>query len=384
MRKRVFFLIILLVINAAMLTGCWNYSEVDKFSIVAGVAVDKSEEGKYMLTIEIVDLHEGGRDAKIKSKLLETYGDTVFDAVRNAIKITAQKLYWGHAEIVILSREAAREGIVEIIDWLDRDAEPRLTIDILVSKEKTAKEILDSQSITTEIRSFEINKMLDTQRSLSKTFKVEVYEFIKALSDEGVSAVLPCVHLTENVGKKTSELSGTAVFKEDKLVGFLDDDETKYLRFITDKIKGGLLVLKEKPESGHANMTLEIFENKTKVKPAYANGKVSINIEIKTETALDEHGAKENFIDENRSLVLERDAEELLRVNIKNLIRKVQKDFNADIFGFGSTVRADMPPLWKEIGPDWDKIYKDLDVYVNATVEVQNSGLLSKPVKVGD
>lgn len=384
MRRKLYFLLVLLLINTAISPGCWNYREIDQFAIVAGVAVDKGEQGNYLLTIEIVNINEGGRESKIESKRLETYGDTMLDAIRNAIKISAQKLYWGHVEIVILSQEVAKEGILEILDWFERDAEPRLSIDILVSTEMTAKEVLEAQSITMNIRSYEINQMLDSQRSLSKAAKVEVYEFINTLAGEGVSAVLPAVRVTKNQGQNKSELSGTAVFKKDRLVGFLDEEETKYFLFAINKIKGGLIVLQENPEEAHAKMTLEIIRSKTKIIPEYSEAKVSILLEIETQVVMDEHGTGKNFVDENSNLIKKREAEEKVAENIKNVIHKTQKEFNADIFGFGSTVKTDMSSVWKQIGTEWDAIFKNLNVSVDVNIETKHSGLLWKSIEVGD
>lgn len=384
MRKRVSFLLVLFIINTTMLSGCWNYKEINQFSIVAGIAVDKGEEDKYKLTIEIIDMHEGGREAKVQSKLLEPHGESLLDAIRNTMKITAPKLYWGHLQIVILSQEVAKEGIIEILDILCRDSEPRLSVDLLVSKEKTAKEILESQSITTEIRSIEIRKMLDAVISLSKAPKVQVYQFVNDLSGEGVSPVLPAIQTTEINAKKTSELSGTAVFSKDKLVGFLDDDETKAFLFVRNKIKDGLFVVKESLESGIERMALKVINSKTKVKPVYSTGRVSIDIEINSKVGVDEHGARGNFISEEGSLILKNAAEKEITTHINKTIQRVQKDFDLDIFGFGSIIKAEIPNLWKEIGPDWNNIFKNLNVNVKSVVEIRNSGLLAKPIKMGD
>jgi hypothetical protein len=43
-----------------------------------------------------------------------------------------------------------------------------------------------------------------------------------------------------------------------------------------------------------------------------------------------------------------------------------------------------MPSLWKEKEKEWDAIFKDLEVSVNSNIEIANSGLLSKPIKIGD
>lgn len=384
MRKRVFFLIIVYIACIIILTGCWDYREVNNLSIVAGVAIDKSDDGKYKITTEIVDMHEGGKDVKIKSKRLESYGDTFFDAIRNVLKINSEKLYWGHTEIVIISQDVAKQGIYEILDFLNRDAEPRLSIDLLVSKQKTAEEILDSESITTEIRSFEISRMLDQQRILAKAPKVQIYEFINSLSNEGISPIIPTIGIVENEGKNTSELSGTAIFEQDKIVGFLDEDETRTLMYIMDKIKGGILNIKQRPETAGKNVSLLISENKTKIKPINSNNNIFINIELETETALGEVGSRDNINTEDKISTLEKEAEELLTTNIINLIEKVQKDFEIDIFGFGKTIKEDMPDLWKKIGPDWNNSFKKVKVNVNTSVDIQNTGLMSKNIKMGD
>ena len=70
--------------------------------------------------------------------------------------------------------------------------------------------------------------------------------------------------------------------------------------------------------------------------------------------------------------------------DIRRAIRKLQEDFNADILGFGSTVKAEMPKLWKKIGNQWDDMFKNIDVNVEISMDIYNSGLLYKKIKVGD
>jgi spore germination protein KC len=384
MKKNTFSLVALFIISSILLSGCGNYRELDRLTIIAGMAIDKNEQGKYMITVEVVNV-SGGKETKIQSKLIEIYGDTIVDTTRNLVNIVSPKPFWGQMQIVIISQEVAQEGIIDILDTMNRNRETRTTIDLLVSKEKTAKEILESQILTAEIRSYEIKRMLDEQMIyLSKTYKAKIYEFVNALSGEGISPVLPAVQITQNQGERIAELSGSAVFDKDKLIGFLDSNESKSLLFIRNKIKSGVLVLKEPRGSGHANLTLVIKDNKTKVKPVYSNEKVSIDIHIKTIVDLREYGVIEKMLDEKKILALEHKAEEKLKGNIENFIRKVQEDYNVDVFGFGSIIYQDMPWLWKEIKPDWNNVFGNLDVNVSVNIETRNTGLLSEPIKVGD
>lgn len=151
-----------------------------------------------------------------------------------------------------------------------------------------------------------------------------------------------------------------------------------------DKIKGGVLVVKLGSEVAGENITLEIFKSKTKIKPLYSNNKISVEIEIKTEVTIGEHTTKVDFISEKGIISLKKAAEEQLEAEIKNVIQKVQNDFKADIFGFGSTVYRNMSSLWKEEEKEWNTIFKDLEVSVNTNIEIVHSGLLTKPVRTGD
>ncbi len=380
-----YILILLIISNILLLSGCWNYREVERLAIVSGLAVDKDENsGEFLLITELVDVKETMGKTTLTSKKIDSRGKTILDAIRNMIKISGKKLYFSHTKVVIISQDVARENIIPIVDWISRDHEPRIDLDLLISREKTAKELLSQQSVTTDIRALEMSFMLDANKSLSKSPKVGTYEFINALEAEGISPTLPTIGITTIENKETSELSGTAVFKKEKLVGFLDEEESKYLLFIRDKIKGGLLSIDMSENNPKDKVTLEIFKNKTKIKPVYSGENISMNIIIKTEVSIEENDTSINNIDENGRAKLKNESEKYLEKQINNLIKKVQNEFDSDIFGFGAKIKAEMPYLWKTIKDDWDDIFKDLDVVVNAQIDIRNSGITSKPIEVGD
>ena len=375
----------IMLITMLLLSGCWNYREIDKLAIVSGLAIDKNAQGdQFLLTAEIIDLKETMTQSKIASRKIEAKGESIFDAMRNMIKISAKKLYWSHAKAIVVSKDVATQDIVSIVDWISRDHEARITLNLFVSKEQTASELLFQQSVTTDIRSFEMEDMLMGNRSLSKAPNVKVYEFMNDLSEEGISGILPALGITMNMDEKTAELSGTAVFKKEKFIGFLDEEDSKFLLFVKDKIKGGVYTIKVEEESPNEIITLEIFKNKTKITPVYNNDILSIMISTTTEVAIEEQNTTNNYIDEEGRKKLISIAEKTLEQDVENTIKKVQQDFGSDIFGFGRIVKAEMPSLWKTMDKKWDTIFKDLEVHVNSEIKIKNSSLSSAPLKVGD
>lgn len=385
MNTRLLLLFILILSFMILLSGCWNYREIDRLAIVSGLAIDKNHiNNKFMLTAEIVDLLGSLTEGNVKAKRIEAEGETVVDAVRNMIKVSGKRLYWSHTKVIIVSEDVAKEGIKPIIDFISRNNEPRLTINMFISRKKTAKELLNQQSVTTNIRAFEMEYMLMGNNSLSKSMKVDTSELVDIMSGKGISSYLPALDITLNDEKKTATLSGLAVFKKDKLIGFLNEEDTKYFLFLKNKIKGGLLVIPMNDEKSNDKVTLEIFKNKTKIKPIYTKEKLLMKVDINTEFSIKEEDTNINYMSKENRNILKKETEVYLQKNIEKVIKKVQKDFDSDIFGFGRIVMIDMPSLWKNIEKDWNKIFKTLEVEINAKVNIKDGGLVSKPVQVGD
>jgi len=382
--KKTLILLLLILINVPMLSGCWNYREPEDLPIVAGFAVDKGQNGyKYHLTFEIIEFTGGGKEAKVTPILLETDGDTLFDATRNADNKIANKLYFSNCEIVILNQDISKIGISPLLDWLIRIEEQRFTTHILISKEKTAQEILEQQPLSTQVVSFEIAKSLvNDSNNLAKTPYVQLYQVTDIIGSKGISLALSSINITKNVKMTIPSIDGSAVFKKDKLIGFLDGDDTKNFLFATNKVTGGLILVSDQSKNGK-NVSLRIFESNTNVTPVYTNGKLKVNINIRTSVELTELQTSQDIFNDKGIMQLEKDAETTLKNNVVNFIKKVQEEYDSDIFGFGNKLYQTNPGIWNEIGPMWDNIFKNAEINVTVKIDIKNSALTKTPIKEG-
>jgi len=377
--------ILLILTNLTLLCGCWNYQDIEKVLLVSGFAIDKNEQGdKYLVTVEVIDFEMAGKEAKQSGKYVESEGTTIFDAVRNVINIVGKKMYWAHSNILIISQDIAKEGISPVLDLMFRDTEMREEMYVLISKEKTAQEVLKQELLLSQTSSDNIQSMITNQKGVGLAPIVKVYELVDILEEEGISTVLPAIQLTKNSDKKTAELTGTAVFKSDKLVGFLNLDETRPFLFITNKIKKGLISVNEDSSNQMDNITLEIFTTKTKVEPKISDKKLTMNIEIKIEVALGELETSVDYIKKDKQDKLKKDAEAKVKASVEAVIKKVQNDFSTDIFGFGRITKANKPSVWRSAKQEGTNLFKDLKTNVKVDITIKNSALASKPIKKGD
>ena len=367
----IFILIIFMILS--FVTGCGNYIEIEQLSPVAGIAIDKSPIG-YKLTAEIIDVDESTKEPKFVSLRLSTDGKSIFDCVRNMINLTAKKLYFGHTSVIIVSKDIAKDSIIPILDFIFRDSETRINMYMVVSDEYTANEILHLKSVSTDIRAFEIDTMIVSNDQLSKVPNTSVYQLTNYIGTPGLYPVIPTVRMELNEGLETIALSGGAIFKKGKLEGFLGLDDIKYLRFIRNEIKGGLFIF----NISNTTISLEIFKNKTKVRPKIVNDQLVMEIKIKTIVNIGEIDGEIDTLHENSINRIKTIAEKSLEDDILQFIKTIQTDYGLDIFGFGNIVKQRMPDLWKEIEADWDNIFKELDIDVNADIHIRSSGNLFK------
>jgi len=369
---------LLALLFAFPLGGCWSYRGINQTTIISGVAIDKDAlTGTYRITYEIVDLTRDIKETGVKPKIVEAEGKTLFDATRNAKKRLVNKLYFGNAQIIVVDQNIAREGLSPVIDWFLRDAECRENINLVVSQEETAKDILTLKGIDEMLVSYEVRKIIDEDKNVTASTKsAEIYTIFNTLHAEGLSLTVPAFHGVQNYEDRTAEANGVGIFKGDRLIGFLTPAETNRYLFVIDEIRNGALTLSLEGGTGTDNTSFEVYNNRTEVSCTYTDGRAKARIRLKTEVSLDELGARLGVLDEQKVKEIAEKEARKLEGEILGVIKKVQSEYGSDIFGFGNNLYKRNPRLWKEIRSEWDALFQSMDVEVECEILIVNTASL--------
>jgi len=372
--------ILLILILCTLLSGCWNYRGLNKLSIVTGVAVDRKDDNNYQLTMETVDLTAASKESAGKSQIIQSEGKTMFEAIRNAKKRVTKKLYFSDMKVLVVSNQIAREeGIKSILDFFMRDAEPRETVIPIISQEKTAKEIFAASGVDAKIISEELQKMIDKDsETTASTRKIANYQVFNMLQGEKeMSLVMPAVHLVLNNEKKVVEVNGIAIFKADKLKGYLSPEDTHYYLFTVDEVKGGILTFpsNEKNQKWYDDLSFEIAKNKTKRSYSYDGNRLKFILDIKTTAVLDEVGADIDVIKKENIEKIKSTADRVFTDRLESVIKKEQIEFGCDIFGIGTMIHKSNPLLWSQLKENWEYYIQTMEVEVRPEFLIINTGL---------
>ncbi len=126
MKKRIIALLCLAL--AAMLpAGCAGARDLNELVIVMGIGIDQDEEtpGNITLTAQIVlpekisSPGEGGSSSESASYYnMGSSAENTFEAVREYTHMISGKLYTAHAEVFVIGRKMAEQGIAPNLDFL--------------------------------------------------------------------------------------------------------------------------------------------------------------------------------------------------------------------------------------------------------------------------
>lgn len=373
-----------LLLNITDCTGT-AYIEINDLPLILGAAVDKDDNGEYLLTVEVFKPSAPSKEqgTKTTTEIFQTQGETILEAVRDlAIKL-GKRAYWTHLKVFIVSKEIAQEGILPVLDFFNRNAHIRKEFPVLISNDESAYKIFyeGKQTISEPVSIF-IHDTIKSVNTISKYDYVKFYEFIDNITIEGENAVLPLISMNPIVGEKAPSVYGLAVFKKDKMVGTLDSNESRTLRLLRNKEKGGFLIVQWIENNERENVTLEIFKSESKIEPLYNNKELSINIKITTKAEIAEiMNPNIEVLDEKGREKLKKEAGKKIKIDIEKLMFKLQHDYQSDAVGFGKKIKEKKPKVWKEYEGNWSDIYETITLNISVNIEFKGTASISEELK---
>ncbi|MEW6624503.1 MAG: Ger(x)C family spore germination protein [Bacillota bacterium] len=383
-------LILCLILICLMLNlGCWNKVELNERAFVMGVGVDKGENDTVKLTVQILlpekvgvpSAGAVGSDSEKPVWVVTSTGHTIFDAVRNFVMQSGRKLFWQYNKIIIIGEEAAWEGILPILDFFARDHEIRLDNKVLVARGK-ALDILNTDHELEPMSAVSIKDMVEGKKAIGTIVDVTLFDIMGRLTSKSMASIASRIELlgSEAEDEKKLRVTGAAVFREDKLAGFLNKPETRGLNWVLGEVVSGIIVVIS-PLNPQENASIEIIRAGSKVKPEFKDGYFLITVEVNMEGNLGEQQSRVNLVEPERWASLERRAAEVIENEIKAALEKAQKEYKTDIFGFGEAIYRKFPSQWKQIENVWEDLFEQLEIDLKINVKLRRTGIITTPVR---
>ena len=176
---------------------------------------------------------------------------------------------------------------------------------------------------------------------------------------------------------KTVKTEGSAVFKDGKLVGWLDQYQTRGYLFATDKVKSTIVNI----PVADGKMSIEVSNSSGKLDVEFKNGEpAKLSIQVSLEGSIGEYTGKETLDSPGDIYKLEKILSQEVKKEIVMALNKAQKDYSSDIFGFGTVVHKYHPHYWEKVMDEWNDVFSRLPAEIKVDAKIRRAGLIKSPM----
>lgn len=377
--------VILLITCLSLLTGCWDRIELKELGIVLGIAIDKDPETEeYILSSQM--LRPSSLDVQSSSSAppfekVVTTGKTIYEAMKKANLEFDRKGFFAHNKVILIHEDVAKEGMLPVLDSFKRGKQVRGFVYICITKDAQASKILESSTSGIESQpSIHLKNMVENTNIQFTAAKIDLLNFYKQSLSSEIDPVAGVFEFEENnVSKKHVKLSGGAVFNKDKLVGFLNEKETRGFLLGKGDVESGALAVSS-PIDEEKFESVEVKTANAKITPKIKGDKFSFDIRFTGEGIIVEQQPTGSFKTNSEQLEhmnkLEEKVKQVIEDEINLAIEKAQKQLQSDIFGFGRALNKEYPKTWEKVKEDWNEQYPDVPYTVNVSFTLNTTGLM--------
>jgi spore germination protein KC len=388
--KRLILIVMSIMIMFSATSCKESKRELERLAVVIAAGFDLTAENEYLVTLQILNPQkqsgntmggqksggsQGGSDVIIVSEK----GATPTDAVSHISTILGKELFWAHSKFSVLGENLAQSGLALFLDASLRSNQTRPDVPLLVTK-GMASSIITTVTSDEKISATSIERLLKGQSIIGYTPVISRLDFTSLLAGKSKNPIAAVIDFRDNdITGRNLELAGTAVFKKDKLIGYLDKKETRGLNWIRGKIKSGSIVAYL---SDGSSILFDIVKSSSKVYPIVNDNDLTMVIEVKEQGNIRETLANIDPMKKPELMnELSKVQNKAIEGEIKMALQKAQKELDADIFDFAGAIHRDYPKVWKSIEGNWDEIFPSIKTKVNVNSSLKTPGIISKPFK---
>jgi len=325
-------------------------------------------------------------DTAPKVPVLVAHGRTIAESMEALVSISARIIDLGNLRSIILGETLSRQGVNDVVRAVLAD--PRTPADvILFQAQGSAEAIIRSEPNGEEhlqawLDHYRTKSILDTPAQ----YFVPAWQFRSHLINPGQDAYLGAITLItrpennasgagENMSDNDTDtttsqpqpqpqptLGGIAVFKGDRLRGFLNEEQTTAFSWMSGKAGGRVVVSSPKAPNQLTTIRVTAMRHELTVSNHKSAAPV-LNVKLRVTGAVN----SANSLPELASLTAAQ-----VKKQVAATASILQTDFSADLLGFGELARRAAPFDWQ---PDtWEKQWTKASWNIFVDVSIQTFG----------
>lgn len=214
----------------------------------------------------------------------------------------------------------------------------------------------------------------------NKTYKptsggIQLYQFLPRLEQSGFQVAVPGLLQVGKSGSKdlVMEITDLAVFRNNKMVGWLNSEETQVVSWLTKLSSLGLFQMTTKDKK---SIMFELKNIHIAMKPAFENGQLQMNVRMKTRASIKTSTEVMDLTEKKTTDLIKTELSSAIAASIEGTLHKLFHSYKSDAVGFGETIHRKDPKIWEMLKEGWNEELANIKVQSSISIELVKSGLL--------
>lgn len=285
----------------------------------------------------------------------------------------------GHVDYLLFGEAAAQKDIASMMDTYARDNKMRGTVKVYITKDCDAIEMINRSLQSSFFLNNKLNAFSIGYKTSAVACEVSMLDLMKWCTSRQNAFLVPALELTPEAEPTTIDVAGYAIFRDSKLIGYIDRTYSKYATILLNKEK--TLTIAADDNFGnpftidvtYANREIEIDFDKE------ANELRGITISVHFRSDISEIRSTDVFSTFLDTGQLEEIQNEKMRSYMSVVIAQSQ-ELGADFIGISRYIKVRYPDYWDENEQRWAEIYQGIPIHLDVRSMPERSYELSNPV----
>ena len=345
---------IILIFIIFLMTGCYDYSEINDLAIVSAIGIDYDKE--FNLTFEILNDKSSENPQNPKGYTINGNGPTLAQAFNNITLKISKVPYYYHIKAIIVDEETAKNHMQEFVDYFVRAFDIRNEFYLTVCVECKSSDIINSSNEDTPVIADSLSMLIQTSNyNYNAAYSKPFEDVMEKMVNDKTDAITSAISLKNN---KIS-IAGLAVFHDYKYTYLLESKDSTFLNLLLEEKSNALLTKYYNGKPFSINIDF------SKIK--YQINDKNINIRIVCEGSVKENVPNLNLKDEDVYKKLIKEFKKLLLENLNNTLNLLKKE-NLDILG--------LQDLYYKKTKKVVDVYRDINITFDIDMRINKKGLI--------
>ncbi len=351
----------LVLLVLVLLSGCVETEVLDETNIISGLGYDLASNDLIIGTA-IVPVYQ--QDAPTEETVFSSESEISQDIIADMQKQSPNPLGPGSMDVVLIGNKLAEDETNQIFDSLQRNPSVSTTLRVAIV-DGNAEELLTSKFGESETGLY-VSQILQHNMRRGDLPLSNLHLFFNLLYDKGADSYLPLIK-KEGTGDKEKgniAITGVALFRDDKMVGKVAQEDMFSFKLLVDMYAEGTLLA----PYNEGKVAVKGISSKHECVVNKEEDKITMNVDI---TGFIKEYSGPSLTTEHYKQI-EKNLQEKIEETSLRLLEQFQ-ELGIDPVAIGQTVKQQTKGFdykkWKE------EVYPELEFTVNAHVQITESGV---------